>query len=451
MKILMKIYFKYFAMSLAVALLFLAVELGITFQLGQHWGEVERFPVGGSQAVGEIAESIKLDEDGQVCNGAETAKAIQATGAEWAMLLSGEGEVVWEENLPDGFARRYFAGEIAAFSRWYLEDYPVIVWKLGERLFVAGYPEGSFMRYNSLMRISEFHYYAKTFFLCLGGAALLALVLILLMGFLYYRKMRALIQAIIGLSRGEDVALSRGESFGEVAGYINETSRKLKEQQEMLKKRDESRTEWISGVSHDIRTPLAIVMGNAELIEEREGVDAQARKAAGMIKEQSLRIRSLIEDLNLTSKLAYHMQPLRLREVSLAALVRQAAAACVNQLGSGEERYPIEISLTEEFQKKRLQADGHLLLRALENVIGNAVRHNPQGCRIQIRGFLEEGRCRIAVSDSGRGIPPEVAACVNGNGESTRHIMGLRLVCQIVQAHGGWVRITLPSEVLLAL
>ncbi len=452
MKILMKIYLKYFVMSILIVFVFLAVELGILVFLGTEWSSKERYPLGGRAAVEEIAEDISIDEQGRVTNSRETAQAIRATGASWSMLLSGTGEILWEEGLPDHLNHSYSAGEIALFSRWYLDDCPVVVWKLGEKLFVAGYPEGSFVRYNNIMRQSDLMYYVKFLIMCLAGAALLAVLLILLMGFLYYRKMRSLIQAIVGLSKGESVVLSRKESFGEVASYINEASRKLNEQQQMLRRRDESRTEWISGVSHDIRTPLAIVMGNAELIEEREDLDPQVKKMAAMMKEQSLRIRSLIEDLNLTSKLAYHMQPVRKKEVSPAALLRKAVASCMNQLqDQDEEKYPIELSVSEEFQKKRLEADEHLLLRALENVIGNAVRHNPEGCHLRVNGFLEGERCMMSVEDDGRGIPQDVVSCLNEGTETARHIMGLRIVRQIMEAHGGWMKVLPPSKILLVI
>ena len=79
--------------------------------------------------------------------------------------------------------------------------------------------------------------------------------------------------------------------------------------------RDRARTEWISGVSHDIRTPLSLVLGYSNLLEEQACTDEKIRKEASVIRQESLKIRDLIEDLNLTSKLEYHMQPLRMEQV----------------------------------------------------------------------------------------------------------------------------------------
>ena len=87
----------------------------------------------------------------------------------------------------------------------------------------------------------------------------------------------------------------------EIASTINRTSDRLTAQREQLEKRDEARTEWISGVSHDIRTPLSLVMGYADMIERQSDTDTRIRKKAALIRGQSVRIRNLIEDLNLAS------------------------------------------------------------------------------------------------------------------------------------------------------
>ncbi|MFR3752980.1 MAG: sensor histidine kinase [Enterocloster sp.] len=69
-------------------------------------------------------------------------------------------------------------------------------------------------------------------------------------------------------------------------------------QRRQLGRRDEARTEWIGGVSHDIRTPLSLVMGYADMIESQPETEPEVRKKAALIRKQSLRIRDLIEDLN---------------------------------------------------------------------------------------------------------------------------------------------------------
>lgn len=233
----------------------------------------------------------------------------------------------------------------------------------------------------------------------------------------------------------------------------------LEQQRWNLEKRDTARTEWISGVSHDIRTPLSMVMGYADNLENDAELPEEARKQAGIIKEQSLKIKTLIEDLNLTSKLEYQMQPLRMEKYVPAALLRSVAVSCLN--GGLEEGYELEADIGEELEGLVLAGDVRLMTRALHNLIGNSIRHNT-GCRILLSGRLvQQGPvplCRIGVKDDGNGIPQEIRDILEekpamggtgaaeggkslagqpGNPSGRPHIMGLRIVKQIINAHGG--------------
>ena len=163
------------------------------------------------------------------------------------------------------------------------------------------------------------------------------------------------------------------------------------------------------------------------------------------------------------------MQPLRMEEYVPAALLRSVAVSWLN--GGFDEEYELEVSIREELESVVMQGDIGLLSRALNNLIGNSVRHN-RSCRIEMSGELiaENGLslCRIGVKDDGKGIPPEIRELLTQDQgyrdvqeqetgrmvgkphvmgkprvmEKSRvmekpHIMGLRIVKQIVSAHGG--------------
>ena len=67
------------------------------------------------------------------------------------MLLSDSGEILWSENLPKELNHPYTVPEVAAFSRWYLQDYPVMVYRNDYGLLVAGKPKGSMTRFDFYM------------------------------------------------------------------------------------------------------------------------------------------------------------------------------------------------------------------------------------------------------------------------------------------------------------
>ena len=95
--------------------------------------------------------------------------------------------------------------------------------------------------------------------------------------------------------------------------------------------KDNTRAEWIRGVSHDIRTPLSMVLGYASELEDDDTLPTDARQQAGMIRRQGERLRSLVEDLNLTTKLEYALQPIRRETVDLAEIGRQAVSEVLQQ------------------------------------------------------------------------------------------------------------------------
>lgn len=84
-----------------------------------------------------------------------------------------------------------------------------------------------------------------------------------------------------------------------------------------------ARANWIAGVSHDIRTPLSMVMGYAGQLASSSCLETEDRKKAIMIMKQSERMKNLINDLNLASKLEYNMQPIKKkRKTPLALFVK---------------------------------------------------------------------------------------------------------------------------------
>ena len=96
----------------------------------------------------------------------------------------------------------------------------------------------------------------------------------------------------------------------------------------------------------------------------------------------------------------------------------------------------MELDISPEMEKAVVFADGNLVKRALRNLIGNSVRHNPQGCQIRIRLYEKDGMACFCITDSGTGIPQVVVENMDTQTEKI-HIMGLRLARQIARAHGG--------------
>lgn len=362
------------------------------------------------------------------------------TRFEWAMLLDDEGAVLWSEDLPEALNRDYTVPEVASFSRWYLEDYPVMVYRNDYGLLVAGMPKDSMTRFDFFMDSDILETFLDNFIPLLLMDAGIILMVCLLLGWRGAKPLRNLAKGIDKLADGKTVALEEKGETAELAKKLNQTSRHLQQQNQQIAQRDMARTHWIAGVSHDIRTPLALILGYAEQLEHMAAEGTQARNKAASIRVQSQKIKTLIEDLNLTSKLQYNSQPLRLRQVQAGPMLRRCAADFSNGRGDGCD---MELVIAENAECLTLEVDEALMARAMDNLLNNSLRHNPAGCEITVRAAAAAGEFVLELRDNGTGYPENVLKLLNGeaprNDANAPHILGLHLVRQIVQAHGGRV------------
>ena len=249
---------------------------------------------------------------------------------------------------------------------------------------------------------------------------------------------------IQNLSMGKEVCLKKKGLLADIAGSVNRTSEILREKEYRLKKKETARANWIAGVSHDIRTPLSMVLGYAGQLTESGNLSEEEHRKAEVICRQGQRMKNLINDLNLASKLEYDMQPLHMERVNAVALIRQIVVDYMNT--EPGDAYPICWMTEEDVGVCMIQADPGLLKRAVGNLIQNSVNHNPSGCTIYVTVEHTEAVCQIRVEDDGVGISREELKRLNEtphymlcdeNVTGQRHGLGLLIVRQIISAHGG--------------
>lgn len=354
----------------------------------------------------------------------------------WAMILNDDGTVIWEEDLPEELPRKYTATDIAMFSRWYLNDYPVNIWKRSDGLLVIGFIPGS-----------VFNHYISTntayiLPLCIG-IVIAFIINFLLMIYLFIRNahrieksMEPILNGIQSLSHGKEFHLEEKGELAEINAGLNRAG-------EYLIKKDNTRAEWIRGISHDIRTPLSVIFGYACEIEDDSSLPLSTQKQAKAIRQKSEKLRTLVTDLNLTMKLEYSIYPLKKTSVNAVELARQVASEFLNEL---PEQYELEISADNADRLILLNGDDSLLYRMLSNLINNSIMHNHEGCKITLYVALDVDTCIFKVADTGCGISDSHLDLLN-NGTSISstqeenisidHGLGLKIVQQIVKAHHG--------------
>ncbi len=353
----------------------------------------------------------------------------------WAMLLDPEGQVVWSDRLPDTLNHRYSPAQVASFTRWYLADYPVYAYQKGDCLLVLANPKGSRWKYPVEMDFHTLNDLLRKFPVWVACNLLLAILLILLSSIRFFRSIRRIAGGLSDLAEEQSVFLPEKGVFSSLCHDLNMTSVHLRHKQELLNRRDRMRTEWIAGVSHDVRTPLTIILGTAAQLEADPNSTPAYTQKARTIRIQGERLRRLIEDLNLASKLTYEAQPLRREVLSLSALLRQLVTEFLNQ----QPTLALSLEISHACEGTALEADPALLERAIRNLIANSMQHTPAGTEIEIR-LETNGSCfMLSICDTGGGYPQEVLNALNRplEKELPTHGLGLAIVRQIIELHGG--------------
>lgn len=218
--------------------------------------------------------------------------------------------------------------------------------------------------------------------------------------------------------------------YKELISDLSALAGNLRETEIQRKQLEDAKTNWIAGVSHDLKTPLSYVTGySALLLSENYTWDIEeTRRFLTQIYDKSVYIGELINDLNLSFEQGVPKLPLIKETFDLIDFMRSLIADIANTPNATE--YILEFQTTENHLF--ISADKKLLRRAFQNLLVNAMRHNPHGTSIMV-GIKKgkAGQVIVSVSDNGAGMewPPKDTEEKPGR--------GLSIVENIISAHGG--------------
>lgn len=271
-----------------------------------------------------------------------------------------------------------------------------------------------------------------------------------LVGWLFGRTLtkplHAIIERIRHLKNHEHMPskMPRGV-YKPVFENLNEVSRELAAHEQERKRLEMMREEWISNVSHDMKTPLASIRGYAELLNGGKSTPYEQTEYAQIIEKQSLHMQNLLDDLNLTMRLRHQQLPLSLTEVNMVQFIREIVIDTLNT--PQYEQANIEFNATKDVIKHHI--DEHFMRRAVMNFLHNALLHNPSDVAVNV--LVDDHS--ITISDNGNGIAAEDLEHIferyyRGTNTEQTHGTGLgtAIARDIIEAHGGTVTITSEEQ-----
>lgn len=236
------------------------------------------------------------------------------------------------------------------------------------------------------------------------------------------------------------------DSIGEI---YNAMAKRIDEQKKELREGDALRRDLIANVSHDLRTPLASLRGYVETLLVKDGSlsPEERRNYLEIAARQSERLGGLVSELFELAKLEYYdfkinAEPLLLSELAQDVLQKFELAA---------KEKDIALALDAPAKLPLVKADIGLIERALENLIGNALKFSPALGEVRIVIIQRTSEIEIAVKDSGSGIPEHDLPFIfdrfyrvdkSRRGGSSGAGLGLAITKRIVELHGGEIKVS---------
>ncbi|MEG0449793.1 MAG: HAMP domain-containing sensor histidine kinase [Lysinibacillus sp.] len=363
----------------------------------------------------------------------------------WVQVLNQNGDMIGGYNVPHNALVHYSPLDLIQTYKYREIDPSTTVYIGGndEFNYLIGVQDRSVSRVVWNFSTSSFLQLLGQFGLAIVIADLLVTALI---GWFFGRALTkplyALIEQIQHLKNRKHTQVKTPKGlYKPVVSNLNEVSRELAAHEMERKRLEILREEWISNVSHDMKTPLASIRGYSELLREGNLTTNEQAEYARIIEKQSLHMQDLLDDLNLTMRLRHQQLPLQLQDINIVQFVREIVIDTLNM--PKYEQANIEFDASESTITKSI--DAHFMRRAVVNFLSNAFLHNPHDVEIKVHVDADA----ITISDNGKGIAEDDLEHVFERyyrGTNTAHTfgtgLGTAIARDIIEAHGGTVSIT---------
>ena len=213
----------------------------------------------------------------------------------------------------------------------------------------------------------------------------------------------------------------------------------------------ESQRRFIHEASHELRNPLAVIRTNVDVaLAETDASPDDLRRTAEIVERSAARMTTLVDDLLVYAR--HGSRPERVDEVEVDELLTDLVAEFEAPTEARGIRIEVETEASTDGQGDDcVHGDGPAIRRALANLLANAVRLAPENSTVKVSSGAEDGWVWMAVADEGPGIDEADQPMVfqrfwrgpNGAGsEDGRSGLGLTIVRQIAEGHGGLVELT---------
>jgi signal transduction histidine kinase len=282
-------------------------------------------------------------------------------------------------------------------------------------------------------------------------------------------QVRPLLDALRSLGSGDLGARAHrvgDDELGQLADGVNTMASQLQTSYETLEQRVEERTEevqrllrertqFFAAMSHEFRTPVAVVLSQAQMLSDPQfpKSDRWQVDAGRILRTSGEQLLSLVSDILELAKAEVGKLEVELGEVSVPAVVKELKPTIEGLAHAADLRAKVSVPA----RLPAVLADQQRLRQVLLNLVDNAVKYTPRGGTVTVSAMRTDSKVEIAVADTGVGIPAEHADRIfepffrvrtnRTQGGQPSSGLGLAVTKRLVEAQGGTIRFTsTPGE-----
>ncbi|MCI8364088.1 MAG: HAMP domain-containing histidine kinase [Eubacterium sp.] len=365
----------------------------------------------------------------------------------WLQIIDETGQEVFCHNKPDDYPARYSASELISLSTSAYEHGNTVFVNSYENSgktwsYLIGFPYaiGKHMLYyngENVGRLSPLFRMGIIF--CLSAVILF----VIFYGFWLTGHLGKIAKGIRNISMRCYTMLPEKGVFGEIYGALNKMDAEIRHSDKVGLDTERIRREWIVNITHDLKTPLSPIKGYAELLMESPISDSETiQEYGGIILKNVNYTERMMNDLKLTYQLESGAVPYYPQMVRLVRFLKELVIDIVNDPAYANRSIEFESNV----QECEICMDIDLFRRAVNNLIINALTHNPPETKVTISIDTDSKRgILVCISDNGTGMSDkEQSELFNRyyRGTNTKEKpegsgLGLAIAKQIITLHNG--------------
>lgn len=239
------------------------------------------------------------------------------------------------------------------------------------------------------------------------------------------------------------------DNFVEAQQNTKEMNRIIRQSEQITNRSESLKTELLTNVGHDLRTPLTSIVSYGDLLTNEELSETERKEYITIINQKAQRMKSLIESLFEVTKMNHGDIPLDLAEVDLGQLIQQAVAEYSEEF----EKRQLKVCYEKPQDPLTLQLDGEKMWRVFDNLMSNVVKYAMPGTRVYLKLKKKEEKVIIQLKNiSEHELNEDGATLVERfkRGDESRHTegsgLGLAIVNSILSLHDGTLDIQVDGD-----